>query len=411
MFENIIGQQQTISQLSRDVQSGELPASVLIHGPQYSGKLSTALELARALTCETGDAAWNCNCRSCFQQRHLLHQETLLLGGRYFLQDIVACGESLKYNRKDASRFLYIRALRKLLRRFDPVLWEGEESKLSKVMEHLSSLQEIAESLTPGPELPTEAKLEKILERALASSGKVCAALVTDNIPVNMVRRATYWAHMTTQAARKVIIIENAEAMQESSRNALLKVLEEPPRGVYFVLTTPRRGAVIATILSRTRSYSLRDRGLDETQSVLERIFRLPAEGCATMRDFFLRMEFSGAADIRLQAHNFIQSVLSAKPDAAAIAEVATTLKSAPTRSAFRYFMEELSRQAQEILRNLDGGSGTEPVGESRERHRILGRLEQWNELLREQVTRVEQFNMSADSALETLYYQMRRAG
>ena len=411
MFENIIGQQQTISQLSRDVQSGELPASVLIHGPQYSGKLSTALELARALTCETGDAAWNCNCRSCFQQRHLLHQETLLLGGRYFLQDIVACGESLKYNRKDASRFLYIRALRKLLRRFDPVLWEGEEAKLSKVMEHLSSLQEIAESLTPGPELPTEAKLEKILERALASSGKVCAALVTDNIPVNMVRRATYWAHMTTQAARKVIIIENAEAMQESSRNALLKVLEEPPRGVYFVLTTPRRGAVIATILSRTRSYSLRDRGLDETQSVLERIFRLPAEGCATMRDFFLRMEFSGAADIRLQAHNFIQSVLSARPDAGAIAEVATTLKSAPTRSAFRYFMEELSRQAQEILRNLDGGSGTEPVGESRERHRILGRLEQWNELLREQVTRVEQFNMSADSALETLYYQMRRAG
>ncbi|HUX49579.1 MAG TPA: hypothetical protein VMW73_02220 [Spirochaetia bacterium] len=411
MFENIIGQQQTISQLSRDVQSGELPASVLIHGPQYSGKLSTALELARALTCETGDAAWNCNCRSCFQQRHLLHQETLLLGGRYFLQDIVACGESLKYNRKDASRFLYIRALRKLLRRFDPVLWEGEESKLSKVMEHLSSLQEIAESLTPGPELPTEAKLEKILERALASSGKVCAALVTDNIPVNMVRRATYWAHMTTQAARKVIIIENAEAMQESSRNALLKVLEEPPRGVYFVLTTPRRGAVIATILSRTRSYSLRDRGLDETQSVLERIFRLPAEGCATMRDFFLRMEFSGAADIRLQAHNFIQSVLSAKPDADAIAEVATTLRSAPTRSAFRYFMEELSRQAQEILRNLDGGSGTEPVGESREHHRILGRLEQWNELLREQVTRVEQFNMSADSALETLYYQMRRAG
>jgi len=411
MFENIIGQQQTISQLSRDVQSGELPASVLIHGPQYSGKLSTALELARALTCETGDATWNCNCRSCFQQRHLLHQETLLLGGRYFLQDIVACGESLKYNRKDASRFLYIRALRKLLRRFDPVLWEGEEAKLSKVMEHLSSLQEIAESLTPGPELPTEAKLEKILERALASSGKVCAALVTDNIPVNMVRRATYWAHMTTQAARKVIIIENAEAMQESSRNALLKVLEEPPRGVYFVLTTPRRGAVIATILSRTRSYSLRDRGLDETQSVLERIFRLPAEGCATMRDFFLRMEFSGAADIRLQAHNFIQSVLSARPDAGAIAEVATTLKSAPTRSAFRYFMEELSRQAQEILRNLDGGSGTEPVGESRERHRILGRLEQWNELLREQVTRVEQFNMSADSALETLYYQMRRAG
>ena len=411
MFENIIGQQQTVLQLSRDIQSGELPSSVLIHGPQYSGKLSTALELARALTCETGDAAWNCNCRSCFQQRHLLHQETLLLGGRYFLQDIVACGESLRYNRKDASRFLYIRALRKLLRRFDPVLWEGEETKLSKVIEHLGTLQEIAEELTPGPELPAESKLEKTLERALASSEKVCATLVTDNIPVNMVRRATYWAHMTTQAARKVIIIENAEAMQESSRNALLKVLEEPPRGVYFVLITPRRGAVIPTILSRTRSYSLRERGLDETQSVLERIFRLPSEGCATMRDFFLRMEFRGAADIRLQAANFIQSVLASEPDAAAIAEVASMLKSAPTRSAFRYFMEELSRQAQEILRNLDRGPGAELVGEARERHRVLARLEQWNELLREQATRVEQFNMSADSALETLYYQMRRAG
>jgi DNA polymerase-3 subunit gamma/tau len=260
-------------------------------------------------------------------------------------------------------------------------------------------LQETAEELSPGSPLPAETRLEKALSRALSAAEKVCSALVTDNIPVNMIRRATFWAHMTTQGNRKIILVENADAMQASSRNALLKILEEPPAGVYFLLITTRRGAIMPTILSRTRSYSLRDRSLDDTQRVLERIFRLPGEGCATMRDFFLRMEFSGTADIRLLVHGFIQAVQASAPDISVVTTVGTTLKAAPTRTAFRYFLEELTRQGSAELRNIEGDT----------RHRDMRRLEKWNRIMHEHMTRVDQFNMNAEMALETLYYELRR--
>ncbi len=414
MFENIIGQSQVVEQLQHDTQQAELPSAILLHGPQYSGKLSIALELARVLTCEKGSAEWNCTCKTCAAQRQLVHPETLLLGGRYFLQDILACGEALRQNRRPAAQYLYVRSLRKLLRRFDSVLWEGDETRLAKSSDPLTLLAETAEELTPvrddapipGPTtlpraLPSETRLEKLLSKALAAAEKVCTQLVTDNVPVGMIRRATFWAHMTTQSRRKVIIIENADGMQAGSRNALLKVLEEPPAGVYFVLTTTRRGAIIPTILSRTRSYATRDRGLDDTQQVLDRIFRLPSEGCATMRDFFLRMEFAGTADIRLQAHAFLEAVLAAAPDPSVVVAVQAAMKAASTRSAFRYFADELLRRSQAELRTLPPGS----------RLAGIGRLERWGRILEEHVARVEQLNMSGESAIEMLYYEMRRPG
>ncbi|HUX12768.1 MAG TPA: hypothetical protein VMW87_07045 [Spirochaetia bacterium] len=414
MFENIIGQPQVVEQLLHDTRQAELPSAILLHGPQYSGKLSIALELARVLTCEKGSAEWNCTCRTCAAQRQLSHPETLLLGGRYFLQDILACGESLRRNRRPAAQYLYVRSLRKLLRRFDSILWEGDEARLGKASDSLTLLAETAEELTPVRDesttsgkassvraLPSETRLEKLLGKALSAAEKVCAQLVTDNVPVGMIRRATFWAHMTTQSARKVIIIENADGMQAGSRNALLKVLEEPPAGVYFVLTTTRRGAIIPTILSRTRSYVTRERGLDDTQQVLERIFRLPSEGCATMRDFFLRMEFAGTADIRLQAHAFLEAVIGAAPDTSVVAAVQAALKAASTRSAFRYFADELLRRSQAELRTLEPGT----------RSGGIRRLERWGQILEEHVARVEQLNMSGESAVETLYYEMRRPG
>lgn len=49
----------------------------------------------------------------------------------------------------------------------------------------------------------------------------------------------------------KVVLIEDADRMNSSAYNALLKVLEEPPPHGRLVLTTSQIGAVPATILSR----------------------------------------------------------------------------------------------------------------------------------------------------------------
>lgn len=55
----------------------------------------------------------------------------------------------------------------------------------------------------------------------------------------------------------KVYILEDSQNMNDASENALLKILEEPPVGVYFILTCDSRAAMLPTVLSRTVTLSL----------------------------------------------------------------------------------------------------------------------------------------------------------
>lgn len=55
----------------------------------------------------------------------------------------------------------------------------------------------------------------------------------------------------------RTVLIENADRMTPQAQNALLKSLEEPSPGTYFVLTAERRAALLPTILSRAALYYL----------------------------------------------------------------------------------------------------------------------------------------------------------
>lgn len=52
-------------------------------------------------------------------------------------------------------------------------------------------------------------------------------------------------------APHRVFIIEDAHRMNESAQNALLKVLEEPPKNVIFILMVPSKTILLDTIISR----------------------------------------------------------------------------------------------------------------------------------------------------------------
>ncbi|HEX8097994.1 MAG TPA: AAA family ATPase, partial [Pyrinomonadaceae bacterium] len=53
------------------------------------------------------------------------------------------------------------------------------------------------------------------------------------------------------EGAARVFVIEDADRLNESSSNALLKTLEEPPRTTHLVLVTSRPDALLRTIRSR----------------------------------------------------------------------------------------------------------------------------------------------------------------
>ncbi|MEA1871433.1 MAG: hypothetical protein U9N00_04500, partial [Candidatus Bipolaricaulota bacterium] len=57
----------------------------------------------------------------------------------------------------------------------------------------------------------------------------------------------------STQAPHKVCLLPTAEALTPEAANALLKVLEEPPRGLVFLLLAEHSSDILPTLLSRSR--------------------------------------------------------------------------------------------------------------------------------------------------------------
>ncbi|KTC74386.1 DNA polymerase III, delta' subunit [Legionella birminghamensis] len=71
-------------------------------------------------------------------------------------------------------------------------------------------------------------------------------------IKVEQIRDLQTSIYTSPQLGRsRVIIIQAAERMNHFAANALLKILEEPPAGVYFILLAEQLGTVLPTIISR----------------------------------------------------------------------------------------------------------------------------------------------------------------
>lgn len=78
--------------------------------------------------------------------------------------------------------------------------------------------------------------------------------------PVDAVREIRSGAYIRpNEAPRKVYRLLGVQNMAEPSQNALLKVLEEPPENVLFLLTTVSASALLPTIRSRVQIFTLED--------------------------------------------------------------------------------------------------------------------------------------------------------
>ena len=78
------------------------------------------------------------------------------------------------------------------------------------------------------------------------------------NIAVDQIRNLRTTAyHSAHSAKRRAFIIESADTMNASSQNSLLKVLEEPPSDVIFILVATNSDALLDTVISRCLTLSL----------------------------------------------------------------------------------------------------------------------------------------------------------
>ncbi len=417
MFENIIGQAATIETLRRELEIGRLPGAILLSGPRHSGKLSTALEIARVLTCAL-KGEWTCACPSCRRQRLLLHPATLLAGTRYFEADIAAAADCLRRTGTAQARYLFLRAVRKLTRRFDPPLWEGEENRLKPAAGPLAQVEEALDALTPADEgeparaqptvsQPARAqsaapeRLERLLETVLAGCRQLARTLPPQNIPLGLLRRALSWLRLTAPgpSARRVLILESAEGMLETSSNSLLKTLEEPPGDSFLILITARRSALIPTVLSRLRTYPFAERGPEETAEVLSRIFHEASGKYATLRDYFLAWQEVDPRELEALARHFAGAARGEDPEEGVLEKLRELF--GDRRSGDASAREKASLFYQELLARLRAALGAGEIE--------AGRLARWNALLRGHLEALERYNQSPLLNLESLLLGLRR--
>jgi DNA polymerase-3 subunit gamma/tau len=323
VFENLLAQTEAKAALKADLESGRLPPAILLSGPPASGKMTAALEVARVLSCGASAhrAAWNCPCSACARHRVLAHPDILLLGARSFPEEIPAGLELLSRAPSPAAAYFFVRAARKLARRFDAALYEGEEAKLAKAAPLLRELEECLDFIAPEKaRVPEDSKPGALAPGALEAAEKIKAAaakleaFVPDAPPVFMIRNVEVWARLAPLGPRKTVIIENADTMLESSRNALLKILEEPPQSVRFVLLSSRRSAIMNTILSRTRVYGFAKRDAAGNELVIERIFR-STEPCPSVESYLAARRPFPPAVARERAEAFLGAALAALED------------------------------------------------------------------------------------------------
>ena len=92
------------------------------------------------------------------------------------------------------------------------------------------------------------------------------------NITVDQIRRMQHRLNTRpTLGSRRAVIIDPADDMEKGAVNALLKSLEEPPAGTFFLLVTHRPGRLLATVRSRCLTLPFLPLSDQEIASVLSR--------------------------------------------------------------------------------------------------------------------------------------------
>ncbi|AHH04635.1 hypothetical protein BmHG_00784 [Borrelia miyamotoi] len=104
------------------------------------------------------------------------------------------------------------------------------------------------------------------------------------SITINDIRKIKSWA-LSEKNKTKIIYINEIENLHFNVYNALLKILEEPPLNIYFILATRNKNKIPKTILSRLRIYKCNKESRDFEIKKFKAIFNQNEE--LTTEEYF----------------------------------------------------------------------------------------------------------------------------
>lgn len=171
------------------------------------------------------------------------------------------------------------------------------------------------------------------------------------NISVDQIRRMQQrLVTRPTLGSRRAIIIDPADDLEKGAVNALLKSLEEPPAGTFFLLVAHRSGRLLPTVRSRCRILRFDPLATAQVETILD--FATPESSPATRAAAALAAEGSPGAALEFvaqdlgQMHRLMQQILqSGDRDFALRGELAQVMGARPDRER-QQATAELARAA-----------------------------------------------------------------
>jgi DNA polymerase-3 subunit delta' len=124
--------------------------------------------------------------------------------------------------------------------------------------------------LSPGTPEGDEATRRQVAARTHPDLG----ILTTEGVIIKMesVRQVVASSNFSPSVSRyRVMVIEDADRMQERTSNVLLKALEEPPPRTVWILCAPSEADLLPTIRSRVRTVRLRVPDVAEVADLISR--------------------------------------------------------------------------------------------------------------------------------------------
>ncbi len=204
-----------------------------------------------------------------------------------------------------------------------------------------------------------------ILEGRSAECIEIEGEGASGEIKIERIRAMRRKVFDTALSARgRAVILYGAQNLNQSSANALLKVLEEPPEGVVFLLTASGSAAVLPTIRSRCRIYSLSPVSPGECARWLRE--NCPQQGDADLlaEIYAGRIGRAAAAACDENAKKSLETALAAakligKGDSYAMMVLLSAYEK--EKPAARLFLEDLRAVSAAALRRPGGEFGLEP--------------------------------------------------
>ena len=99
----------------------------------------------------------------------------------------------------------------------------------------------------------------------------------TASVPVHEIRKIEpFLRHTSSNGGWRVVIVDEADTMNRNAQNALLKILEEPPKNALLILVTHGAGGLLPTIRSRCRVVGMQPLQEDDFRTLIHKISDTP---------------------------------------------------------------------------------------------------------------------------------------